>query len=205
MKKKVLYLIQQAGALMLMPRAHIRHLGNSFDNVASHSHQTSVIAYCLARMEDLSHDDALKCVGMAVFHDLVEARTSDIDFIAKHYASVDEEKAIKDQFSGIGFGKDLAAMLKEYEKKESLVAKCARDADSLTQIYTEWALMWQGNKLAEKWFDSDFNDRVPGLMTKSAQKLAYLMKESNPQEWWWSQFMKDDAAIDNEKLLGKQG
>jgi hypothetical protein len=30
------------------------------------------------------------------------------------------------------------------------------------------------------------------------------MKDSNPHEWWWYQFIKDDMAIDREKLLGKR-
>ena len=78
-----------------------------------------------------------------------------------------------------------------------------RNADSLEQMYQEWVLMWQGNKLARKWFESDFEERVPGLRTESARKLAHEMKGSNPQEWWWSQFVRNDMAIDREKLLGK--
>jgi len=70
-------------------------------------------------------------------------------------------------------------------------------------LYQEWVLSWQGNKLAQEWFDSDYKDRVPGLRTESAKRLAHQMKDSNPQEWWWSQFVKDDVAIDLEKLLGK--
>lgn len=195
-------MIQQSGALMLMPRGHKRHLGNSFDTIASHSYQASVIAYGLARLEGLTHEEGLKCVGMAVFHDLVEARTGDLDYIAKQYASLDEEKAVRDQFSETGFQDELEKMLKEYQTKQTLIAQCARDADSLTQIYTEWMLMWQGNRIAEKWFESDFNDRIPALKTESARKLAHLMKDSNPNEWWWSQFMKNDTATDPDKLLG---
>jgi len=146
----------------------------------------------------------MKTVTMAVFHDLAEARTGDLDFVAKHYDTSDEEKALEDSFSGIDFGKDLINLMKEYEDRETLEAKCAKDADSLEQIHQEWVLMWQGNKMAQKWFESDFKDRVPGLKTESAKKLAYAMKESNPQEWWWSQFVKDDMAIDREKLLGKK-
>lgn len=154
-------------------------------------------------MENLSHDEALKGVAIGVFHDLAEARTGDQDFVAKHYGNVDEQKAIEDQFANISFGEDLKKMLNEYEERETLVAKCAKDADSLAQVFTEWVLMWHGNKLAEKWFDSDFKDRIPGLRTESAKKLAYAMKDSNPHEWWWSQFVKDDKAIDKDKLLGK--
>jgi len=202
--RKILYLIQQSGVLMQMPRTHVKHFGNSFDNVASHSYQTAVIAYCLARMEKLSQEDALKCVGMAIFHDLSEARTGDLDFIAKHYATVDEDKAVDEQLAGTGFDEDIKKLLSEYSARESLIAKCARDADSLAQFHVEWVLMWQGNDLAKKWFDSDFNDRIPGLKTDSARTLAFAMRDSNPHEWWWSQFLEDDAVIDTEKLLGKE-
>jgi len=141
---------------------------------------------------------------MAVFHDLAEARTGDFDFVAKHYGSADEQKAVDDQFNGLEFGKDLHSLLDEYEERETKVAKCAKDADSIEQMYQEWTLSWQGNKLAEKWFEADFLDRVPGLRTESAKKLALSMKDSNPQEWWWSQFVKNDMAIKREYLVGKK-
>jgi len=202
--KRILYLIQQSGTLMLLPRTHVKHFGNSFDTIASHSYQVSVVTYCLSRMEGLSHEEALQSVGMAVFHDLSEARTGDMDFIAKHYAIVDEVKAVSDQFNGIPFSEDMGKLIDDYEGKRNKAAICARDADSLVQFYTEWVLMWQGNQLAKKWYDSDFNDRIPGLKTESAKKLAFAMKDSNPHEWWWSQFLEDDTVKDKEKLLGKE-
>ena len=204
MVKRILFLIQQAGVLMTMKRSHDKHLGTTFDTVASHSHHVAIIAYCVARMEGLSHTKFMRALTMATFHDLAEARTGDLDFVAKHYGEPDEEKAVKDQFAGFSFGKDLQKLLEAYEERTSKEAKCAKDADSLEQLYQEWVLMWQGNKLAQKWFESDFKDRVPGLRTESAKKLAHEMKDSHPQEWWWFQFVKDDMAIDKEKLLGKR-
>lgn len=204
MNKRILYLIEQAGSLMHMPRSHIRHLGNSFDTVASHSFHVGIIAYCVARMEGLSESQAQKAVTMALFHDLAEARTGDFDFVAKHYGSTDEERAVTDQFSGMPFGDELVGLMGEYEKRESLESKCAKDADSLEQMYLEWVLSWQGNAMAKKWFESDFKDRVPALRTESAKKIAHSFKESHPQEWWWSQFTDDGDAIDKEKLIGKQ-
>lgn len=202
--QRILYLIQQGGTLMLQPRTHIKHFGNSFDTIASHSYQVALVAYCICRMEKLSHEEALQAIGMAIFHDLAEARTGDMDFIAKHYAEVDEEKAVEEQFNGIPFSEDLKNLVNDYEQRSKKPAICTRDADSLVQFYTQWVLMWQGNQLAKKWFDSDFNDRIPGLRTDSARKLAFAMKDSNPHEWWWSQFLEDDAVKDKEKLIGKE-
>ncbi len=196
--------MQQAGMLMLMPRTHMRQLGNTFDTVASHSFHVAIIGYCLARMEGLSHESGMKTATMGLFHDLAEARTGDLDFVAKHYTTADEDKAIRDQYSGLPFENDLLNLSSEYEERESLEAKCAKDADSLEQMYQESVLAWQGNKMAQKWFESDYKDRVPGLRTQSAKDLAMRMKDVNPQEWWWSSFVKDDMAIDKEKLLGKK-
>jgi putative hydrolase of HD superfamily len=204
MIKKILYLIEQSGVLMNLNRSHKKFLGTTFDTVASHSHHTAIIAYALVRMENLSHEEALKAVAMAVFHDVSEARIGDLDFIAKHYAEVDVSKANNEQFFDLPFADDLKNLVLEYEDRQTLIAKCTKDADSLDQLYQEWILMWQGNKMAEKWFMSDFNDRVPGLKTESAKKIANEMKGADPQDWWWSQFMENDTAKDMEKLIGKK-
>lgn len=189
---------------MQMPRAHNLHLGNTFDTVSSHSHHVATIAYCLCRMEGLSHEEGMKAVAMATFHDLAEARTGDANFVNKHYGRADEAKATEDMLEGLPFAEDLRQLYAEYEDRETLTAKCAKDADAVDQMYQEWMLAWQGNKMAEKWFNSDFHDRVPSLRTESAKKIVFEMKDSHPQEWWWSQFVKNDAAIDLEKLNGKK-
>ena len=201
MNKRILFLIQQAGMLMQMPRTHKKNLGNTFDTVASHSHHTSVIAYCIARLEKLSHEESLKVMAMATLHDLPEARTGDFDFAGKNYSKTDEEKAIKDTYADIEFGKDLKEIVNEYELRESLLAKCAKDADLVEQMYQEWVLMWQGNKLAEKWFEGKQKLTVPKLYTNSAKQIVEGMKTSNPQEWWWSEFV--DKDFNSKNLTGR--
>ncbi len=183
--------------LLEMPRTHIRNLGNNAsDTVASHSFQVSIIAYCIARMEGLSHAEGLQAMAMGVLHDLAEARTGDVDFLAKNYVKVNEEKAVQDQFAGLEFGADLAALVQEYEIRTSKVAQCAKDADSVGQIFLEWVLMWRGNRLAEKWFEGDFVHRVPHLWTESAKEIALSMKDSHPQQWWWSEFVDTNINLD---------
>jgi len=188
---------------MEMPRTHVRNLGNNVpDTIASHCYQVSVIAYCLARMEGLSHESGLKAMSMGTLHDLAEARTGDADFVAKNYVDIDEEKAIKDQFAGLPFGEDLLKLMSEYEERESLESKCAKDADVLAQMYIEWILTWRGNKLAERWFEGDFTHRVPFLRTESAKKIALDMKDSHPHEWWWTEFV--DKGVNHSHLNGKK-
>jgi len=136
-------------------------------------------------------------MSMGLLHDLLEARTGDVDFIAKNYATLDETKALEDQFAGIEFGNDLLKTMQEYENRETVIAKCAKDADTVAQMYLEWLLSWRGNKLAEKWFEGDYQHRVPHLRTESAKTLALSMKDSNPQEWWWSEFVEKNINLDH--------
>lgn len=131
---------------------------------------------------------------MGVLHDLAEARTGDLDLPAKSYATTDDEKAVHDQFVHLVFGQDLEVLMQEYEKRETMTAKCAKDADAVGQMYLEWVLMWQGNRLAERWFEGDFKHRVPYFRTASAKKLAMSMKDSYPLEWW-KQFMETGVNL----------
>ena len=96
------------------------------------------------------------------------------------------------------------SLIIEYEDRETLASKCAKDADSLEQMYQEWFLMWQGNQMAKTWFDSDFEDRVPYFRTESARTLARQMKDSNPQEWWSAEFVENGLVKDLAKLNGKK-
>jgi len=188
--KKILHLIQQAGTLMLMNRNHIRNLGNiTFDTIASHSFHVAIISYCITRMEGLGHEEGLKALGMGLIHDLVEARTGDNDFVSKNYTTMDEERATRDQFAGIGFGKDLLKEVNEYEERQTKVSKYVKDADAVAQMYMEWTLAWQGNRLAEKWFKGDLINRVPNFRTKSAKKIVRLIKSTDPQDWWWDELV----------------
>jgi putative hydrolase of HD superfamily len=197
--RRVLYLIAQAGSLLDMPRSHVRNLGNNTpDTIASHCYLVSMIAYCIARMEGLSHEAGLRAMAMGTLHDLAEARTGDADFVAKNYLQVNDRKAVEDQFKGLPFGDDLLGVLTEYEGRESLVAKCVKDADAVAQIYIEWLLAWRGNKLAERWFEGDYEHRVPYLRTESAKQLVLVMRNSNPHEWWWSEFV--DKGVNYKHL-----
>jgi putative hydrolase of HD superfamily len=197
--RRVLYLIAQAGSLLDMPRSHVRNLGNNTpDTIASHCYLVSVIAYCVARMEGLSHEAGLRAMAMGTLHDLAEARTGDADFVSKNYLKVDDRKAVEDQFKGLPFEDDLLGVLTEYESRASLVAKCVKDADAVAQIYIEWLLAWRGNKLAERWFEGDYEHRVPYLRTESAKQLVLVMRNSNPHEWWWSEFV--DKGVNYKHL-----
>ncbi len=200
--RKSLSFISEAGTAMEMPRSHNKHLGNTFDTVASHQNHTSIIAYVICRLEGLSHDQAIVSMAMASMHDLPEVRTVDRDFVAKNYVEVNESKALDHLLKDLPFGQDLKSMIEEYEDRETLVAKCAKDADAIEQMYQEWVLSHRGNLLAKKWFKGDLINRVPSLRTKSAKKIALLMNKTTPDLWWWKDFVED--GINYEHLNSKK-
>ncbi len=199
---KALYLIQQAGQLMLMPRAHKRNLGTSYDTIASHSFHVSIIALVLAKMEWISDADAYKVSTMALLHDLAEARTGDHDFIAKNYNTCDETKAIDDQFKDLGFVNPFHDLLDEYEERSTAISHIVKDADILAQVFHERVLMRQGNKLAEQWYIAGKTIRDPALTTTSAKTIIDRMDTSNPNERWRAEFV--DNNFSQKNLTGEK-
>lgn len=200
--ERIFSFISEVGSLMFMKRTHYRSLINAFDTVSSHSHHVAIIAYCITRMEGLSHEDGLKALAMGVLHDNAESRVGDLDFIAKHYDTRNEEKAFNDQLSGLPFEKDLKSLITEYEERESIVSKCVKDADLIEQIYQEWVLTHTGNTMAKRWFDGSDKHRMPFLRTKSAKKLFKYFKTHHPHQWWFEDLVEGD--IQQEYLTGKK-
>lgn len=197
-----LRLIAESGTAMEMPRSHNKHLGNTFDTVASHQNHASIIAYVIARLEGHTHEDGIRAMAMMAIHDLAEVRTGDLDYVAKHYGSNDENKAVKDMLKGLPFGDDLQSLHNEYEERETDISKCAKDADAIEQLFQEWVLMYRGNKLAEKWFNGDLVNRLPYLRTESAKRLAQAMSENSPDLWWWQELVDDN--LNHTHLNGKK-
>lgn len=200
--KAVFRYIAETGNLMRMRRSHDRFLGNTFDTVASHAHHVSVTAYCLTRMEGESHEEGLRAMAMGTLHDNAEGRTGDFNYVEKQYGQTDEPRATRDQLRGLPFADDLHQIVDEYEDRETLAAKCAKDADILDQLYQEWVLTHMGNKMAEDWFEGFKRHRLPFLRTDSAKRLARLFYDATPNDWWHDQFAGDNVNL--EILNGKK-
>ena len=198
----IFHYIAETGDLMRMPRSQDRFLGNSFDTVASHAHHTAIIAYCLARMEGLTHDQGLQALAMGVLHDNAEVRTGDLNLVEKYYADADEEKARYDQLKDLPFANELHDIVNTYEKREALEAKCAKDADALEQMYQQWVLAYLGNQMAKRWLEGNKEHRIPHLRTESAKMLALLFYKETPDEWWYKDM--DGKKMDLTKLNGKR-
>jgi putative hydrolase of HD superfamily len=132
--------------------------------------------------------DTGKVVMMCLLHDIPEARSNDQNWVHKKYVKVFDKEIIQEQLMGLpGKGK-LKKFFNEYEKRKSLEAKLAKDADLIDQILLLKEYTHIGNKEAESWLHyEDFENSCQqylGLHSKSAKELAKQIALSNVSDWW---------------------
>ena len=118
---------------------------------------------------------------MCLFHDLAEARTSDLNYVHQKYTESDEHKAIADLAKTLGFGNDILNLLREMKDKKTKEAVIAKDADQI-----EWLLSLKeetdtGNSRASTWIPS----AVKRLKTDSAKQLAEVIVNTSSDDWWF--------------------
>lgn len=112
----------------------------------------------------------------ALFHDLHEARTSDLNMLNKGYAKADSKKAMKHQF--LMLDASVAKDAKEaYASKK--IAAIIEDADRLELIVSAKERLDEGNKYAKSFMEN----WVPKLKTKSARRIAKEVLKTDSREW----------------------
>ncbi|MDR1920846.1 MAG: HD domain-containing protein, partial [Candidatus Adiutrix sp.] len=116
----------EAMMLKRTPRTGYQFLGHGRESVAEHSFGVVVLAFVLARMNGAACLE--KMLKLAVFHDLAEARTGDLNYMNKRYAVMDEDRAMTDAAEGLPFGDELAGLWNEWRSGDSLEARLAADA-----------------------------------------------------------------------------
>jgi putative hydrolases of HD superfamily len=148
------------------------------ESVADHSFRTAVIAFILAKMEGA---DAERLCTAAVFHDMHEARLSDLNKITARYITVSEKlerKVEADQANGMPPELRSAVLgALELSAKERAVLK---DADYLECAFQAKEYADTGHRGAATWIDN-----IAGrLKTKSAKALLARMKRMDSNSWW---------------------
>lgn len=143
-KDDLVNLFYEIGSLRKLKRSYILHMLQDVESVAEHSQRVTMIAFFLANEVGV---DVYKVVLMAMFHDLVEARTGDLNWTQKSYATIDEDKATKAQLSLMGKSSKLVKeILEEYHERKSIESKVAKDADCLDYFLSLQELALQGNQ-----------------------------------------------------------
>jgi len=170
----------EVGILAETPRSGFYFLGSGKQSVAEHICRDVFIGFVLAQME--KGVDTEKVMKLCLFHDLAEARTSDLNYVHQKYAQADEKKAIRDVARTVPFGEDIKDLISEYRARRTKEAKLAKDADNIEWILSLKEQADTGNARAKTWIPS----AVKRLKTKSAQQLARKIIKTDSDHWWFS-------------------
>jgi putative hydrolases of HD superfamily len=176
--KPIVNLLFEVGILAQTPRSGFYFLGSGKQSVAEHINRVVYAGYILATLE--KNVDVGKVMKMCLFHDLGEARTSDLNYIHQQYAQADEEKAVSDVAATVPFGDEILSLVRELKERKSKESIVAKDADNLDWILSLKEQVDIGNKRAGPWMKS----AMKRLKTKSAREIAVVIQETNSDEWW---------------------
>jgi putative hydrolase of HD superfamily len=150
------------------------------ESVAEHSWRTAVIAYFIALAEGA---DPERTVTIAVFHDLQETRTGDIEYVGRHYVVAEPDEVIaKDQAADLPatMAGAFLAVVAEHVDSASLESACARDADKLECLLQAREYQRQGHADAQTWIDN----MASAVRTDTGRALAAAAVKADPAEWW---------------------
>lgn len=187
----------EVGMLQETPRSFTGLLGSGRQSVAEHINRATYVGFALAMMNGQANIG--KVVLMCLFHDLAEARTSDLNYLHQKYVESDEEKVIEELAESVPLGERILDVLKEYKAKESLEARLAKDADQVEFILSLKEQVDIGNTRAKTWMPS----AIQRLKTPEAQRLADKIVNTPSDEWWFSdknsQWWVDRPGKDHKK------
>lgn len=188
----------EVGMLSKTPRSGFHFLGSGEQSVSEHITRVTYIGYVLGTLE--GGVDLSKIMKMCLFHDLAEARTSDLNYVHQKYVESDEHKAMEDLAKTLDFGPEIVELLKEMAERKTKEAILAKDADQLEWILSLKEEVDIGNKRAESWIPAS----VKRLRSKVAQDLAEVVLKTSSDDWWFGK--KDDEwwVSRNQKTLKKR-
>lgn len=179
--KKLTSFFFEIGTLRKIARSHRQTLltDDFSDNIASHSFRMTFIGWFLAEIENA---DSYKVVMMCLLHDLEESRAGDQNWVHKRFVKVFEEEIRKEQLMPLPKANELLSLSSEYQERETIEAKLAKDADLLDQILLLKEYSHQGNKEADDWLKGRQQEKL--MFSKTAKKLAHEAYQQTPSDWW---------------------
>lgn len=173
--------LYESGHLKNTPRAGWQIAGvPQPESVAEHSYRVGVIAYVLANLEGCNADRA---AAIALFHDVPEARTTDLHSVAKRHASVqDDDQIIRKQLNGVpeSVAAPIRGLIDEFDARATPEASCAKDADKLECLLQAREYQARGNQLVQPWIDT----MLAAMQTASGRRLAQAAVETPVDSWW---------------------
>ena len=171
----------EAGMLKKMRRTGYPFLGSGGESVADHCFRASLAGYTMALMDPSL--DAPRVALMLIAHDLAEARTGDLNYMNKRYASANEAKATEHQTRDLPpqVADSLRELVEEFNARQTPESLLAHDADQLDMIVELKEQMDLGNPYAKLWIDY----ALKRLATPGAQQMAQAVLATDWTEWWF--------------------
>jgi putative hydrolase of HD superfamily len=171
----------EVGMLKRTPRSGFQFLGTGRDTVAEHSLRCAVIGYVLARMSGKLSTE--RVVLMCLFHDLVEARTGDLNYVNKKYVEADEAAALRDMTNSLPFGEEIRSVTEEFNERVTPESDSAHDADQIELILQLKELGDLGNRYAPDWISA----AIKRLRTEHGKRLARSILNTDFSAWWFKE------------------
>lgn len=174
-KQSIANLIFEAAVVKRLKRTGWQILGDNEESLGEHTFLSCVIAYVLSKQMKANTETALV---MALFHDFHEARTGDVDKIALRYIARDQHRANRDIFQKADAG--LLKLLETYEKRGTLEAKIAHEANVVALLVELKLLVEKGNVHAKEWLEAN----QKRLKLPEAIELADQLAHTDSHDWW---------------------
>jgi len=177
--KSIVNFLFETGMLSKTPRSGFPFLGSGKQSVAEHTNRACFIAFSLSNLIDGA--DVSKAVILVLFHDLTEARVSDLNYVHQKYNERKLDLALEDLTKNLFFGGMIKETVDEFEDQKTLESHIAKDADNLELLLAIKEQIDVGNKKALSWF-KPVSKR---LITDEAKKLAQQILHTEFDEWWF--------------------
>jgi putative hydrolases of HD superfamily len=151
------------------------------ESVAEHSFRTAILGYIMACSEGAN---PMRTAAMCLFHDVPEARVSDLHRVSSRYLDVEnaETLAFSEQMSRLptAIAEEIISLILDYQERKTIEAQLAHDADSLECLLQ--AREYQAERYANvtDWIDGS----QASLRTETAKNLAEECLQVEPNEWW---------------------
>jgi len=161
------------------PRSGFQFLGSGSESVAEHVLSTIFIGYSLCKIDPEA--DEKKVLKLCLLHDLLEARTGDMNYVNKKYVTADEEKVLAELTAPLSFGPEIRSIFREFKEKKTRESRIAHDADQLALIFRLKEYGDLGNKYSGEWIEF----ARKRLITEPGLKMAETILQTDWTEWWF--------------------
>ncbi|MBT4445136.1 MAG: HD domain-containing protein [Waddliaceae bacterium] len=183
MMESIVNFLNEVDMLTKIPRSGYAFLGSGKQSVAEHTLNTIAIGYALAHLYGDGVDEA-KLLKLCVFHDLPESRVGDHNYVQKRYVSANMENVFTDIGDSSPLGAEVVSYIEEFERKESLEAKLARDADNIEMLLMLKREIETGNPRGQEWYNNVKSRVVTEVGKNLAEEIA-----TTPSDAWWKKYV----------------